>query len=171
MTNKREYPRDMSFVDRRGNAVHPCRESIKARKPLGKAYAFYDCDVSIEKIANAMPLLRRNAQTPKGLQVILREGTDGLPLNEALAGAINAPWDYRVMTHEMKVRGYRQERRPLSGMKYSLEASCEGKSNERVADEVRDIVYNIFQEFPSNSGVFRVGVLYAEEDGEYALKE
>ena len=32
MANKREFPRDMSFVDKQGNVVHPSREDYNARK-------------------------------------------------------------------------------------------------------------------------------------------
>ena len=65
MTNKKEFPRDMSFVDRRGNVVHP-REDYNARKSakVGKAYAFFDCDASSKQIEESMPDIRSEARTP-----------------------------------------------------------------------------------------------------------
>lgn len=52
MVNKREFPRDMSFVDRQGDVVHPSREDYNARKSanVGKAYGFFYCDASKQEI-------------------------------------------------------------------------------------------------------------------------
>ena len=172
MANKREFPRDMSFVDRQGNVVHPSREDYNSRKStdVGKAYAFFDCDASKEDIKKSEPQIRGDAKTPKGLQMLLNEGISGLQIDGTLAKQIQYPDDYRVMSSERLKQGYKEERKPLASMKYVLIASYRGASNEEVANELGDITNVIHRRFNRDQGMFRGAVVY-EKNGEYQLRE
>ncbi|MDP2925861.1 MAG: hypothetical protein Q8N99_05810 [Nanoarchaeota archaeon] len=172
MANKREFPRDMSFIDRQGNVVHPSRKDYNARKSakVGKAYAFFDCDASKQQIETSKPQIRSKAKTPKGLQMLLNEGISGLQLDEKLAEQIQYPDDYRTMSSERIKQGYEEERRPLASMKYVLVANYEGASNKDAANELGDVMNVIHRMFNEDQGIFRGAVVY-EKNGEYQLRE
>ena len=171
MSNKREFPRDMSFADRQGNVVHPSREGYTTRSAkVGKAYAFFDCDASKQKIEKFEPQIRSEAKTPKCLQMLLNEGISGLQLDKTLAEQIQYPDDYRVMSSEGIKQGYTEERRPLASMKYVLVANYRGASNEDVANELGDVINVIHRKFNKDQGIFSGAVVY-EKNGEYQLRE
>lgn len=144
-------------------------DSISCR-PTGIAYAFFDCDAARREIAEGEAYIRTKANTPKGLQMLLTEGTSELKLDEALAELIEYRGDYRAMSSEGINRGYKKERKSLAGMKYVLVATCIGASNEDVANELGDILSIIHREFNIDQHVFRGAVVY-KKDGEYQLRE
>ena len=45
---------------------------------IGKAYAFFNCRASKEKIEAELPTIRDLVETPYGLELSLKEGTDHL---------------------------------------------------------------------------------------------
>ena len=136
----------------------------------GKAYAFFDCDASGRQIKESIPDIRRDARTPRGLQMLLHEGISGLQLDETLSEQIQYPDDYRVMSSERIKQRYEEERRPLASMEYSLVANYIGASNEDAANELGDIINVIHRRFNKDQGLFRGAVVY-EKDGEYCLRE
>ena len=136
----------------------------------GKAYAFFDCDASVQEIERSMPQIRDEARTPKGLQMLLHEGISGLKLDKTLSKQIQYPDDYRVMSSERLKQGCEKERKPLSDMRYSLVANYEGASNEDVANELGDVMNMIHRRFNRDQGMFRGAVVY-KKNGEYQLRE
>ena len=173
MTNKKEFPRDMSFVNRQGKIVHPSREDYNARKSanvVGKAYAFFDCDASKEQIELTMPSIRRDAQTPNGLELLLHEGVSGLKLDRKLRKAIQYPDDYRILSEKRRKQGYEQETMPAANLRYALTANLPKASNLATARELRGIT-NLIGLMNEDSTIYRCAVVYAEDDGGYRLLE
>ncbi len=142
----------------------------------GIAYAFFDCDASKEQIERAMPNVRYDARTPNNLQLLLQEGVSGLIIDVSLAALISLaelvqyPNDYRVMSSERIKQPWKEERRPLSSMRYAMVASYDGASNEATANELGDVVNDLHRRFDRDQDIFRGAVVY-EKDGEYQLKE
>jgi len=172
MVNKTKYPRDMSFVNRQGNVVHPNRETYHAKKSTnaGKAYGFFDCDATKEEIEREIPSLRHDARNPKGLQLLLHEGISELQFDKALTEKIQYPDDYRIKSSKFNKQDYEEEDKPLSKMKYVLEANYEGASNENTASEVGDLLNVFHYEFNKDQSFFRGAVIY-KENGEYLFRK
>ncbi len=172
MANKKEkiqYPRDMSFIDRDGNVVHPSREDYEARKSkrVGTAYAFFDCDASLDYLKQTMQEIKENPECPKGLELVVQEGTEGLKLDKKLAKAIRYPDDYRIITHERIIQGYEKEQRTAESLKYSLVVKCPSLTNETVAQRTGNIM-NYVRTLNEDQSLFRCALVY-EKDGEYHL--
>ena len=169
MEKKTIYPRDMSFIDRQGNVVHPSREDYNARKSkqVGRAYAFFDCDASLDYLKQTMQEIVSDPQNPKGLELQVQEGVAGLEFDEKLAEAIKFPFDYRIMSHERRIQDNEEEKRTAESLKYALVAKCPGMTNETVATRTENVMENIrtLNEDPS---LFRCALVY-EKDGEYHL--
>ncbi len=151
MVNKKEFPRDMSTN-------------------VGKAYAFFDCDATKEEIEKELPSLRHDARNPKGLQLLLHEGISELQFDKALTGKIQYPDDYRIKSSKFDKQDYGEEEKPLSEMKYVLEANYEGASNKKTADELGDLLNYIHYEFNEDQNFLRGDVVY-EKNGEYLLRK
>lgn len=137
---------------------------------MGVAYAFFDCDATKQAIVNSMPQTVQKARTPEGSQLELYEGTSGMPLDRTLREHTRIPGDYRVMTQERIARGYSEERKPLSMMRYGLIARCAGVDNRTAANELSDIVNCVHREHNRDQEMFR-GAIVFEENGEYQLHE
>jgi len=138
----------------------------------GIAYAFFDCDASIEQIERAMPNVRYDARTPENLQLFLQERISGrleLFFGETLAKLIQQPNDYRVMSSERIKQPWEKESKSLSSMRYTMIASYDG-SNGATANELGDVVTDIHRKFDKDQDVFRGAVVY-QKDGEYQFKE
>lgn len=180
MVNKKEISGDISFVNEQGKVVHPSKEDYNARKSanvvdkstdvVGKAYAFLDCDASKEQIELTIPSIRRDAQTPDGLELLLNEGISGLKLDRKLRKAIQYPDDYRVLSEKRREQGYEQEAIPAANLRYALTANLPKASNLTTAKELRDIA-NLIGLMNEDSTIYRCAVVYAEEDSGYRLLE
>lgn len=127
MVNKREFPRDMSFVDRQGDVVHPSREDYNARKStkVGKAYAFFNCEASKGDIEKELPFIRECVKTPKTLELSLMEGTDGLVGDPELLQIANEAEE--------------------SNINYVMEATYPNESNRKTADELSSVLNQAYQ--------------------------
>ncbi len=150
MANKREFPRDMSFVDRQGKVVHPSREDYLARKSakVGKAYAFFDCDASKGTIEKELPFIRDAVQTPSELELSLIEGTNALIKDPRF-----------------------QFLQRIRGRKYSIEATYPNATNKQTADELAPILNQAYQSpLYKEEEQFRGEIVY-EKNGEYVFRE
>lgn len=153
MANKREFPRDMSFVDRQGNVVHPSREDYNPRKPanVGKAYAFFNCEASKGDIEKELPFIRKCVKTPNTLELSLMEGTD------TLTG------DTQLLQIAKEAKG--------AGIRYVMEATYPNATNHQTADEVASILNQAYQSLLYQKGEqFRGEVVYKDR-GKYIFRE
>jgi len=153
MANKREFPRDMSFVDRQSNVVHPSREDYNARKSakVGKAYAFFNCKALKGDIEKELPFIRKCVKTPNALELSLMEGTD------ALTGC----------TQLLRISRDAKD----AGIRYVMEATYPKATNHQTSDEVASILNQAYQSPLYEKGEeFRGEVVY-EDRGRYIFRE
>jgi hypothetical protein len=134
---------------------------------LGTAYAFFDCDASLDYLKDIMQGIQEDSESPKGLELAVQEGVEGLKLDEKLAKAIKYPYDYRIMSHERMIQCHEEEKRPAESLKYSLVTKCPDMTNETVAKRTGNIM-NYVRTLNQDTSVFRCAVVY-EKDGEYNL--
>jgi len=127
MANKRELPRDMSFVDRQGNVVHPSREDYNARKStkVGKAYAFFNCEASKGDITKELPLIRECVKTPRTLELSLMEGAD-------------------ILIGDAQLLQIAREAKD-AGIRYVMEATYPNESNRKTANELSSVLNQAYQ--------------------------
>jgi len=137
-------------------------------KDFGEAYAFFDSDVSRKELEYSLPDIKKYTHSPKGLQILVKEGVSGTQFDERLLEQLEYPFDYRIMSHERAIEAS-EELRPLSSMKYSLIASYKRASNREVAEELITVLDNIHRLYNKDQGLFRCGIVYQAEDGEYEL--
>lgn len=117
----------------------------------GKAYGFFYCRAPREEIEAELPTLRECAQTPSQLELTLVEGLDNLK-------------------GDAKVRELAKEAKE-QGIRYILEATSPGATNPTTANEVADLLYQMYQSPLYEAGEeFRGAVAY-QENGEYVLRE
>ena len=153
MTSKREFLRDMSFVDRQGNVVHPSKEDYNARKSTktGKAYAFFNCKASKGDIEKELPFIRECVQTPNALELSLMEGKDTLKGDPKLLQLAREAKD--------------------AGIRYVMEATYPNATNHQTADEVASVLNQAYQSPLYQKGEpFRGEVVYKER-GRYVFRE
>ena len=157
MANKREFPRDISSVDRQGKVVRPSREDYLARKSakVGKAYAFFNCEASKRDIEKELPLIRDRVKTPNQLELSLTELT-----KNTLASPFSEPELCSI------IRKARE-----AGIKYVMEATYQNATNHQTADEVASILNQAYQSRLYQKGEqFRREVVYKER-GRYVFRE
>jgi len=153
MANKREFPKDMSFVDRQGKVVYSSREDYLARKSakVGKAYAFFNCEASKGDIEKELPFIRKCVKTPNTLELSLMEGTDTLTGDTQLLQIVREAKD--------------------AGIKYVMEATYPNATNHQTADEVASVLNQAYQSPLYQKGEqFRGEVVYNER-GRYVFRE
>jgi len=153
MANKREFPKDMSFVDRQGNVIHPSREDYNSRKSLrvGKAYAFFNCNASKGDIEKELPAIRECVQTPNALELSLMEGTDTLTGDTQLLQIAREAKD--------------------TGIRYVMEATYPNATNHQTADEVASILNQAYQSPLYQKGEQFRGEVVFKERGRYVFRE
>lgn len=153
MANKREFPRDMSFVDRQGIVVHPSREDYNSRKStkVGKAYAFFNCEASKGDIEKELPFIRKCVKTPNALELSLMEGTDTLTGDAQLLQIAKEATD--------------------AGRRYVMEATYSNATNHQTADEVASVLNQAYQ-LRSNQEreQFRGKIVYKDK-GKYVFRK
>ena len=132
------------FTDRTGNLVRVVKGQ-SAPVPVGKAYAFFDCEDSREAIEGELPIIRSLAKTPSELELSLTEGFDQLQGDSQIAG----------IAREAKE----------AGMNYILEARYPTASNLTTADELSSVLNQMYQSplYP-NGGKFRGAIFYKDKD-------
>ncbi|MBW2993764.1 hypothetical protein KY317_04280 [Candidatus Woesearchaeota archaeon] len=142
MTHEKEFPRDMSFTNRRGQVVHPSKEDYNSRisEKIGKAYGFFDCNASKEEIEAELPKIRELAQTPSELELSLIEGVDNLKGDPELM---------KYIAQEVKLREYR----------FVLEATYSGMPNSKAAAELEP-VFNLLTMIYEDRGIIKGDIVY-----------
>jgi len=135
---------------------------------VGEAYAFFNCDVSRNGLEKTLPYARRDAHTPERLELKVYEGSSELELDEELKELLQYPDDYRVMSEAQRRAGFEPEEKPLGDLKYVLAAKFPEQTNERTAEELRDVMSLIL---PGNltQDMLRCGIVYRASDGVYSL--
>ncbi len=188
MTNKKEFPRDMSFVDRQGNVVHPSKKDYDARKSakIGKAYAFFDCSANYEQIEAELPNIRTAVKTPSELELSLTENPDeslmsiaksaseGNSFNSEYSSVIRAIKDeidldenFSRFARLVQIIDIGKE----SGTKYVMEATYPNSTNKQTADEVASVLNQAYQSPLYQEGEQFKGEIFYEQSGEYLFRE
>ncbi len=141
---------------------------LSPSKNIGEAYAFFNCDVSRNGLEQTLPYARRDAQTPRELELAVYEGSSQLKFDNELRRLLEWPDDYRVTSEAQRNAGLEPEAIPLSSLKYTLAARFPGQTNERAAEELRNVMGLIL---PGNltQDMLRCGIVYKAEDGAYSL--
>jgi hypothetical protein len=83
---------------------------------VGIAYGFFYCDAQKEEIEEELPTIRKLAKTPSELELSLN----------------------KCMECDGDIADFAQEEEQR-GRNYVLEATCPGKTNENIADELESI--------------------------------
>ena len=99
----------------------------------GKAYAFFDCTAPREAIESELPTFRACAQTPSRLELSLIDGPTNL-------------WRDRefIPLGDMQLLRF-AHRAAHTKLRYVLEATYPGASNRETAQEVNDLLYQVYQ--------------------------
>jgi hypothetical protein len=158
MTNEREIfgkgpytgGNHQQFVDRTGQLVRIVRGSSQP-VPVGEAYAFFDCGASKEEIERKIPVIRNLSQTPSELELYLTERIDSLEGNTEL----------RQIADEAK----------KSGIRYMIKANYPTATNRQTADEVADILNQVYHSPLYNKGELFRGSVFYKEGGEYISRD
>lgn len=168
MANKREVPKDMSFVDRRGIVVYPNRKgynkrnSVNVREELleydkrksakiGEAYAFFNCNATKQEIEQEIPFIRKLVKTPGELELSLTEGMDQIKGDPKLL----------AIAKEAKE----------AGIRYFMEATLPNATNRATADELSSVLNQAYQSPLYQSGEQFRGEIVYKEKGEYVSRE
>lgn len=149
MANERKFPRDMSFVDRQGNIVHPSKEDYLARRSanVGKAYAFFDCKKSKSDIEKKLPSIRKAVKTPNNLELSLMENTNSLEGDSQLLEIAKQAKDTQI--------------------KYVIEATYPNATNHQTANEISSILNQAYQSSLYQEGEQFRGIVVYKERGKY----
>jgi len=118
---------------------------------VGTAYAFFYCAAPRQDIEAEIPFIRECAQTPSALELSLTEGMENVQGNPQLVALAQDAGQ--------------------QGMRYVLEATYRGETNQRAADEVADILINAYQSPLYQPNDPFCGQVVYEENGEYVLRE
>ena len=124
---------------------------MENEREVGKAYGFFYCKASKNKIEALLPEIRSNANTPSKLELSLIEEVDNLRGDTRLTD----------LAKEAK----------QNGINYVLEATYQGATNKNAADELSDILNSAYQSPLYDQGEqFKGGVVY-EDEGKYIFHE
>lgn len=104
------------------------------------------------------------------MKLLLNEGISGLNFDETLAGLIQYPDDYRVMSGARKRAGnIEKEERHLASLQYSMVATYRGASNEQTANKLADVMKGVYGNLNRDKDWFRGAAVYQADDGEWRL--
>lgn len=117
----------------------------------GKAYGFFYCEASHERIKNALPIIRKDTKTPFKLEHYLIEDADNLECDERL----------RVFAQDAKE----------DGLNYVLQINYPNGSNLDAANEMAPILTNLaHSNFYEDTPKFHGAIVY-EDNGKYIFRE
>lgn len=153
MENKTRYPRDMSFIDKQGNVVHPSKEDYNTRKSaqVGKAYAFFDCKASKEGIEAILPDIRESVKIPRELELSLME-------------------DFSQLKGDLEILDIARDAKE-AGIRYAMQAKYPNATNKKTADELSAILNQAYQSpLYQENEQFRGWILYKDK-GQYVERE
>jgi hypothetical protein len=156
------------FLDRHGNPV--TRKSHMAKYP-GKAYAFFDCNAPIGEIKSELPKIRGLCQIPSELELILTEGPGGLERDPMLMKAYEEAGSHTVFPKKMKISDRRMKGIRDANLRYVMQATYPGQTNETAAKELTAILNGAYQSpLFGAEDPFR-GAIASKQRGEYIFEE
>jgi len=121
------------------------------RQEIGKAYAFFDCHASKERIEEELPCIRESALTPRELELSLIENSGQIDGDEELKEIVKGTYNANV--------------------RYIMQAKCPNRTNKKTADELADILNHAYaSDLYVGLGNFRRWIFY-EDKGEYVERE
>ncbi len=126
------------------------RDKIK-KINFGKAYGFFYCSATKEAIEAALPTVRIYIKTPNELELSLMEGMDNTRGDKRLAD----------LAQEAK----------QDGMRYVMEATYPGATNERTSGELQALLINTSNSLFCQTNEHMRGKIVYEEKGEYVFRE
>ena len=118
---------------------------------IGKAYGFFDCRASENEIRAEIPTIRELAQTPSEVDISLIGDIDSMTGDSYLTS----------IAKDMK----------NAGIKYALEATYPGETNEKTADEVVTFLNQTYQTELFEKGEPFRGEIVFEKEGEYVFRD
>jgi len=143
---KYEVSEAQQFIDRTGKLVRVTKDKPYNPKPIGTAYAFFDCNAPLQKIQEEISTIRNLVGTPGDLEIQLGEAVSfqGGSQISALAKEAND-----------------------AGIKYAIQAALPNATNEQTADEVVGILYQAYHSQLYQKGEQFRGEVFYKEGGEY----
>lgn len=138
----------------------------------GKAYAFFDCNVSLNEIEESMPKIRKYASSPSELELFLQEGIPDMKMEPSLKSLVlQHCGDFRILPSGVGVDDI--ESIPIAALRCSMVAEYPGQSNKRTAGELEDVlnqIYNLDEHVNRDTAIFR-GIILYKKGGKYYLRE
>ena len=138
------------FTDRTGKLVRIVR-SQSLPVPIGRAYAFFDCEASKDEIEGELPTIRTLVNSPRDLELSLTERLDQLEGDSQM----------------VDIAREAQE----AGMKYLLQASYPTASNVKTADELSSVLNQAYQSPLYQKGTEFRGAIFYEDKGTYVSRD
>ncbi len=120
-------------------------------KKIGKAYGFFYCNASKEKIEAELPVVRKYTKTPSELELSLIKGVENLKGDPDL----------------MSIAKTAEE----SSMNYVIEAIYPNATNRKTADELAAILINTSNLLFCMTDEHIRGEIVYKEKGEYIFRE
>ena len=118
---------------------------------VGKAYAFFNCKASKEKIEAELPTIRKFVKTPSQLELSLIEGVRNL----------KGEFDLVELAKEAEA----------AGIKYVMEATYPTSNNEQTAGELSAILNQAYQSPLYSKGETFEGNIIYKDKGKYIFLE
>jgi hypothetical protein len=118
---------------------------------IGKAYGFFECPASKQRIEAALPLIREDVKIPSDLELTLIEGMD------------NLKGDAKLIALAQQAK--------RAGIQYVLEAKYPGASNEQASIELNTILNQAYLSSLYNKGDQLNREIVYEQNGEYLFRE
>ena len=120
------------------------------KNKAGEAYAFFNCNASIQEIEGELPAIREAVGTPSELELSLTQGTDKVTGDEKLI----------ALAQEAKE----------SGINYTLRAEYYGGTNTQAADELASVINQAYQSQLYRANEPFSGQIVHEENGNYVFR-
>ncbi|MBI2044688.1 hypothetical protein HYT23_01380 [Candidatus Pacearchaeota archaeon] len=117
----------------------------------GKAYAFFNCGSSKEKIEEELPFTRKCVKTPGELELSLIDDISSLKGDSQLL----------QIAEESKE----------AGINYVMEATYPNATNHKTADELASILNQAYQSPLYEDGETFIGEIFYKLNGEYVSRE
>jgi hypothetical protein len=123
----------------------------KEDKNYGKAYAFLNSKASRKILPLVIEDAREMYNVPQKLELTITDGPEKLKADERLRPHIDRAFH--------------------TGMRYVLEAKCEGITNEKTADELKSILNGIYLGSKEVDKSYSAFVLHEDNKGRYVIQE
>lgn len=141
-------------------------------KTIGKAYGFFDCNASKEKIESNLPSIRELACTPSNLELLLKEVKElkeDKQIDFNLLKFINENQIYPTFPSKLKDLMKTAKPIKMADLKYVIEAIYPNAISEAAASELSDVMNYIYMEF-GNQMPFNTAII-CKINRQYYFKE